>query len=264
MRTLTVDRIAAQLYTVRDHCKVPADIADTLHRIRAMGYRSVQASALGPVEPKELRRMLEGEGLVCCAAHEPPESVLTEPERIADKMQAMGCPHIAYSYPAGRDVSNADGVKSLCAALNKAGRVYAKSGIGFSYHNHAVEFQRVGKKTVLEWIYEKTDPKLLSSELDTYWVQAGGGDPVEWVKRLKGRLPLLHLKDYGVDAQSKPRMEEIGYGNLDWARMVPAALQSGCGWFIVEQDRDWEAEDPFRSLKMSFDYLKRTFAKPSA
>lgn len=263
MKTLTVERIAAQLYTVRDHCKAPADIADSLRKVRSMGYRSVQVSGLGPVDPMDLRHMLDGEGLTCCVCHEPPEEVLAEPERIADKMRTLGCLHIAYGFPKNRDITTPEGVKSLCAALNKAGKVYAKSGIAFSYHNHAIEFQKVGRKTVLAQIYERTDPALLASELDTYWVQAGGGDPLEWVKNLKGRLPLLHMKDYGVDATGKPRMEEIGCGNLDWARIVPAALQSGCCWFIVEQDSQWEGDDPFRSLKMSFDWLKRTFAKPS-
>jgi len=263
MRTLTVDRIAAQLYTLREHTKTPADIADTLHKVRAMGYRSVQTSGLGPIEPRDLRHILDEEGLVCCAAHEPAEAMLAEPEKIAEKMRTLGCLHVAYPHPANRDLSTPEGVKSLCTALNKAGKVYSKYGISFSYHNHSIEFQKVGKKTVLEQIYERTDPALLASELDTYWVQAGGGSPVDWVKGLKGRLPLLHLKDYGVDAQGKMRMEEIGYGNLDWERIIPAALQSGCCWFIIEQDRDWEGEDPFRSLKMSFDFLKKNFTKSS-
>jgi sugar phosphate isomerase/epimerase len=97
-------------------------------------------------------------------------------------------------------------------------------------------------------------------ELDTYWVQAGGGEPAEWLARLKGRASLLHLKDYGVDAKGVSMFEEIGQGNLDFGKIMSAAKRAGCRWYIVEQDSDWEDEDPFQSLRMSLAYLKREFA----
>ncbi|HTO23768.1 MAG TPA: sugar phosphate isomerase/epimerase, partial [Spirochaetia bacterium] len=67
------------------------------------------------------------------------------------------------------------------------------------------------------------------------------------------------LKDYGVDPKGKAMFEEIGYGNLDWERIFPAAKRAGCRWYVVEQDSDWENGDPFQSLKMSLSYLKRVF-----
>ena len=105
----------------------------------------------------------------------------------------------------------------------------------------------------------ETDPKAVAAELDTYWIQAGGGDPVEWLGRLKNRVPILHIKDYGVDAKGKAMFEEIGQGNLDWEKILPAAKRAGCRWYVVEQDSDWENGDPFQSLKMSLTYLKRLF-----
>ena len=40
-------RIAAQLYTVREHTKTIDNIARTCQRVRAMGYEAVEAAALG-------------------------------------------------------------------------------------------------------------------------------------------------------------------------------------------------------------------------
>jgi len=54
--------------------------------------------------------------------------------------------------------------------------------------------------------------------------------------------------------------EEIGQGNLDFQRIMSAAKRAGCRWYVVEQDSDWENEDPFQSLKTSLAYLKRAFA----
>ena len=57
-------------------------------------------------------------------------------------------------------------------------------------------------------------------------------------------------------------MMEIGSGNLDWPRLIPAAEKSGCQWFIVEQDTC--PGDPFDSLKSSFDHLTRHLVEGAA
>jgi sugar phosphate isomerase/epimerase len=93
----------------------------------------------------------------------------------------------------------------------------------------------------------------LQGEPDTYWIQYGGGDPVAWCEKLSGRLPLLHLKDFAIDAEDNIAMCEIGAGNLDWPRIVAAAERSGCRWYIVEQDTC--PGDPVDSLAQSYRYL---------
>jgi hypothetical protein len=57
--------LAAQMYTLRDFTKTPADIAATLGKVKKMGYGAVQLSALGPIDSKELAKILHNEGLVC-------------------------------------------------------------------------------------------------------------------------------------------------------------------------------------------------------
>ena len=88
----------------------------------------------------------------------------------------------------------------------------------------------------------------------------GGGDPVAWCEKLRGRLPFIHLKDYGFTAANQPVFAEIGAGNLDWPRLIAAAERAGCEWFIVEQDVC--PGDPFDSLRRSFEYLK-TLVSPT-
>ena len=62
-------KIGAQLYTLRDYTKTPNDIAQTLKKVREMGYEIVQVSALGPIDQKELKKILDGEGLYACSTH---------------------------------------------------------------------------------------------------------------------------------------------------------------------------------------------------
>ena len=208
---------------------------------------------MGPIAAEELRRILDGEGLECCATHEPSNDILDEPQQVVDRLAKLRCRYTAYPFPRDVDLADASTVNTWIARLDHAGSVLTAAGQTLCYHNHHQEFRQLGGRVILDLIYEGTKPANLQGEPDTYWVQFGGGDPVAWCEKLGGRLPLLHLKDYMVDAQNNVTMCEIGAGNLDWPRIVAAAEKSGCQWFIVEQDAC--PGDPVDSLTQSYRYL---------
>lgn len=83
---MTKSKIGAQLYTLRDYTKTPADIAQILKKVRKIGYEVVQISAIGPIDIKELRKILDGEGLYPCSTHTGYERLLKEIEN----MKKMG------------------------------------------------------------------------------------------------------------------------------------------------------------------------------
>ena len=243
------------MYTVRDYLKTPKDIAGSLRKIKNIGYGAVELVELSQITAAELKTMLDGIGLVACSAHVSSENLFGNIDEVIERLSILGAKSAAYPYPAGIDFSTIAGVKSLAKKLDKAGAALKEAGIVLTYHNHNIEFVKIKGQTVLSHIYELTDPLQLQGEIDTYWVQSGGGDSVAWIKSLKKRMPLLHMKDYGVDLDKTPQYEEIGSGNLDWAPIVKAAKASGCKWYIVEQDAYWEKNDPFKSLKTSFTYI---------
>jgi sugar phosphate isomerase/epimerase len=252
---MKIEHVAAQLYTVRDFIKTPPEIAASMKRVRKIGYQAVQVSGMGPIAEEELLRILDGEGLVCCVTHEPGERILQEPQRVVDRLRKLKCRHTAYPYAGGIKFDSTASVKEFSAKLNAAGKVLHDAGLVLSYHNHQIEFRRLEGRTILEMIFAETDPRYLKAEIDTYWVQYGGGSPLEWCRKMKKRLPLLHLKDYGVNANDQPTYAEIGNGNLGWKEIIAAAEENGCEWFIVEQDTC--PGDPFDSLKISYDYIRR-------
>lgn len=244
-------QIAAQLYTLREFLKTPAEIEASLKKVKAIGYPAVQVSGLGPIPEADLAKMLADIGLICCATHEGGEAILNNPQAVITRLQTLGCAHTAYPWPSVK-LDTLEDVKAFAAALNASGKALQEAGVTLSYHNHEIEFRRIEGRLILDLIYELTDPRYLKGEPDTYWVQYGGGDSEDWCRKLKGRMPLLHLKDYGIGPDG-PTFFEIGYGNLNWKPIIAAADEAGCEWFIVEQDRC--ARDPFESLKMSYEYL---------
>lgn len=253
---MNLDTLAVTLFTIRDHLRTAEDQAVSLKRLRDIGFRSVQVSAVGDTDYGELASMIADAGLSCCATHEKTAMILDEPARAAERLGILGCRYTALPHPGGIDLGSLDAVKAFAARLNEAGRVFRGAGYVLTYHNHSIEFRRVAGKPVLEIIYEETDPELVQAEIDTYWVQHGGGDPVRWCRALTGRLPLLHLKDYVIGADNTPAFAELGAGNLAWTSIIDAARGSGCEWFIVEQDAAWASGDPFESLRCSYEYAK--------
>ncbi|MCX7020307.1 MAG: sugar phosphate isomerase/epimerase [bacterium] len=251
---MNINQVAAQLYTLRNFLQTPADIADSMRKVRAIGYETVQISGMGPIDAGDLMTILDGEGLTVCATHEDSQKILQDPAWVAEKLHKMRCGHTAYPYPAGVTLNTLDDLKRFAAALNAAGKILRDAGVQLSYHNHHMEFRHVEGRTILEQIYEMTDPLNLQGEIDTYWVQFGGGCPTDWCRKLRRRLPLLHMKDYMINQDNKPAYAEIGQGNLDWPIIISEAEKSGCKWFIVEQDEC--PRDPFESLKMSFEHIR--------
>lgn len=252
--TMKINQVAAQLFTVREQCKTPADIASSLAKVRAIGYEAVQLSGLCPMPEEEIVRLCQTEGLTICATHEDSEQILNQPQTVVERLKKLGCKHTAYPYPAGVKFDTLAEVKAFAARLNAAGKVLHDAGCVLSYHNHQIEFRQVQGMTVLERLFLCTDPQYLQGEPDTYWIQVGGGDPVAWCKKLKGRLPLLHMKDMAINAENKSVFAEIGHGNLNWKKIIARAEKSGCEWFIVEQDSC--PGDPFESLRQSFEYIR--------
>jgi hypothetical protein len=139
-------------------------------------------------------------------------------------------------------------MKNRQLALAKAIR---ENGLYFMYHNHDQEFKRLQGKTVLRKMAEDFTPEELGFVLDTFWIQAGGANPVEYIREFAGRVPCIHLKDYAVGRKMAP----IGEGNINFEAVVAACEYAGAEYLLVEQD-DCNGEDPFDCMKRSYDYLK--------
>jgi sugar phosphate isomerase/epimerase len=250
---MKLEQVAAQLYTIRTYTRNSADFAESMSKLREIGFRAVQVSAIGPIPDDEVIRILDGEGLTCCAVHAAGTDIVNNTDKVINQLNTFRCKHVAYPHPGEIALTTPAEVKKFAADLEAAGRKLYDAGKQLSYHNHHIELRRVGPRTILDWLYRSTDPKYLTAEIDTYWIQHGGGDPVEWCKSLKGRLPMLHMKDYRVTAENKADYAEVGSGNLNWKRIIRAAEKSGCDWFIIEQDTT--PGDPFESLASSFKYV---------
>ncbi|MBM3264372.1 MAG: sugar phosphate isomerase/epimerase [candidate division Zixibacteria bacterium] len=239
-------RIGVTLYTLRDFVKTPPDIAVTLKRVREMGYRNIQLSALGPIDARELAAMIHDQGLHVCATHVGFDRLETALDTVLEEHRLWGCVNIAVgSMPASYRTS--DGYRRFAHDASVVAKNIHAAGMTFSYHNHHWELERADGGRGLDILIRESDPAL-GFEIDTYWIQYGGGDPAAWIRKVRGRCPIIHFKDMAV-ANRQPVMAEVGEGNLNWPAIVDACRTSEARWFVVEQDTC--AGDPFDSIAVS-------------
>ena len=242
-------RIGAQFYTVRDFCKTPEDLAQSLRRVADIGYTTVQISGTCAYDPAWLRDRLRENGLKCVITHIPADRIRNETIQVARDHDIFDCQYVGLGHYGFEPTE--ESYRAFLNGFMPAAAVLRANGKHFMYHNHNGEFQKIGGKTILAKLWEDTAPADLGFTLDTYWVQCGGGDPAWWLEKLTGRVDCIHLKDYAYGA----KMAVVGEGNINFDAVFKAAEASGTRYMLVEQD-DCNGEDPFECLRRSYEYLK--------
>ncbi len=179
-----------------------------------------------------------------------------------DDAKAKGIEYIVCPYIAPADRGGVDVIKKLADTLNSTGERVKAAGMKLCYHNHAFEFEPVpnSKERLLDVLMTRADKNLVGLELDIMWSQVGGVSPVEVIKKYKGRIPLMHLKNVVKLAPqynervAKEAFQTVNGGVIDIPAVLKAATASGVKHFFVEQDQT--PGNPLDSLKQSAAYLK--------
>jgi sugar phosphate isomerase/epimerase len=249
--------LAAQLYTIRQHTQTLPEFTESMRKIRAIGYRAVQVSGIGPIAHGDVLRVTQAEGLVICITHIPFDLLRSDLQAVIAQHTLWQCPNVAIGSMPVEFRTGEAGYRRFASEASAIGEALAQAGLTFSYHNHSFEFVRFGGRTGLEILFEESDPRFLQAELDTYWIQHGGADPAAWVRRVKGRMPVVHLKDMAIRSEGwniEQLMAEVGEGNLNWPAILDACREAGVRWYAVEQDIC--QRDPFESLAISYQNLR--------
>ncbi len=248
-------KLAAQLYTLRAQMQTPDAIDEGFERLAEDGWKAVQASGLGPIPPCDLKALADKYGLTICATHVSFDALRGDLESVIRDHVLLDCPYIGLGSMPDRFRGSAEGYKEFAGLIMPIAQVIRDAGHTFVYHNHNFEFTRFGAQTGMDILLEECG-SAVQFEPDTYWIQAGGGDVIHWLRKLNGRVEVVHFKDMVYDLAARgPIMAEIGEGNLNWPQILKVCREIGVRWHIVEQDVC--QRDPFDSLKMSLDNLAK-------
>lgn len=275
-------KIGVQMYTVKDKVE-ELGAYELMRKISELGYRAVEVSQI-PMTPEnvaELKRASEDFNIKIVAMsanlepmlpRAPGETLQSDFDKIINDCKTLNCNFLRIGMMPLHLIGNIDDIMGFVERAEAMAHRLAEYGIELYYHTHHIEFQKFDGVYLLDIIKHNTTK--LGFELDVHWIQRAGENPVEFVKQYKGRISLLHLKDYRVGlldlsdidfnkdlAKFQDRFvntiqfAEVGEGNLNIPAIIEAGLESGAQYFLVEQDEQY-GRDPFDCLQTSAENLR--------
>ena len=245
--------VGLQLYTLRDQAE--KDFLGTIRKVAEMGYKAVEFAGYYDTPAKELKALLEELGLDAPSTHVglnfgDREKLESDFAKQIEYAQELGLKYIVTPWAPLPENPTDEDINKLAATLEKAGKQVKAAGLEYGYHNHDFELKLVDGTPALDLLLERVSPEYLFAEFDLGWIHMGGGQPVEYITRYAGRVPLAHFKDFGKGRRDM----EVGKGVVDYKSVLKVAEQAGVKYFIVEQEEF--PSSSLESAKISLDFFR--------
>lgn len=267
--------VGLALYTVRNI--VLNRPAEVLKAVADLGYTEVEIMrsqvavltphlkrlAIKPVSMHFETPLITGNWQAWKDAEMPPIEDTYTFEKALEVAGEGGIPNVVFNYLPPKERGELDYYRSLSDKLNAAAEKCRAAGLRLWYHNHNFEFMPKTGGRPIDVLLERLDRKLISLEVDLFWVSMAGLDPVEFVRQQTGRVVAVHLKDrapnvsvprYDISSVPKDTYEEVGRGVLNFAEIFKAAARAGVKHYFIEQDH---TADPLGSISRSYAAVRK-------
>jgi len=266
---MTPPGIALQLWTVRERYDTEPD--EVLARVAEMGYPAVETvySRTGGRTHEAQREALDRHGLAAPSMHAFIDELEDDLDGVIGAARAQGAEYVVCAWVGPERRQTAADYQDLARSLAGIGERCRDAGLQLCYHHHDFELAEAGGRRGMEWIWEGVDAELLKAEVDVYWVDVAGLDPVAYLQALGERCVLLHCKDRarpgtpplaGAGEGLASENAEVGAGVLDFPALLAAAPHAR--WLVTEQD--FSAGDPLDSAEVSLRAVQRLLAPEAA
>ncbi len=255
-------KLGLQIYSVRNYMTDAEGVRKTFERLAKIGYSEVQTAGAFPCSVEEYAAAAHDNGFEIVGTHYGfPQDV----NNIADYVklhQTLGTTNAGVG-GGGGEVKEKDKLYAFIDRANTLAENLKPYGMKFTYHHHAYEFSKLGDQRIIDILIDGLNPETTSFVLDTHWLQKGGVNIIEWLKKLEGRCDILHLKDYAVaPGENNGYITECGSGNINFEEVIKVADAVGVKHLCVEQDT-WPLgfDSVDYCMKKSYDHLMGIISK---
>lgn len=272
--------VGIQLYGVRN--AMQKDFEGTLKAIRDMGYEYVEFAGYYDKSAEEIKAILDKLGLKCVSAHQVLDFFADDAQAGVDFLKTFGVKYVVIPWYDKEALAGTASWGDTVKLFDDTAKLLAENGMVLGYHNHDFEFKKFEGKYLHDYIFEALPYGMIVPELDTCWAHYAGLDPAEKIREFKGRVDVVHLKDFNckklaggpayalIDSNGNPidapthednafRFAPLGCGRQDFAAILAACEESGTELVIVEQDEVYDGMTELEAARISREYLKNTF-----
>jgi sugar phosphate isomerase/epimerase len=249
--------LGVQTYTFRR--SIGDDPAKVLDTIKMLGFTEVEGGG-GRIAPEDFKKLCDERGISIPSTGADYGQLVRAPDSVVMRAKALGAKYVMCAWIPHEDgVLTFENAKKAVDDFNKAGKFLKDNGLIFCYHAHGYEFQPYEDGTLLDYIFKNTNPEYVSFEMDIFWIQFGGGDPVALLKKYGDRWKLMHLKDMrkGIKKDltggtSTENDVAFGTGQVDIPAILKEAKKVGIEHYFIED----ESSNITQQLPVSIAYLR--------
>jgi sugar phosphate isomerase/epimerase len=229
-----------QLYSLRNQFN--RDVEKSLKIISDWGISTIEAGDSYGMDEEKFRTLLKKYDLNPISIGASYEELRDNPGEVAKKAKRYGARFVMCAWiPHIGNLFTIEKAKSSVDVFNKAGAILKKEGLTLAYHAHGYEFRSYQNGTIFDYIARKA--KNFSFEMDVFWVQHGGEDPLKLLEKYPDFVVMLHLKDMrkgvvgnfsgGEDVETNV---VLGSGQIDIAGVVKRASELGVRYMFIEDE----------------------------
>lgn len=224
--------IGVQLYSVRDECK--KDFAKTVEKVAKIGYQAVEFAGYYNTKAKDLKKLLDNNGLKCCGAHVGIDTLLGDNlEKSIEFHKTIGNKYLIVPGLHKKYQESAKAWMETARIFNGIAEKLKPHGMFTGYHNHTVEFKPMEGKAPWDIFFGATCKEVVM-QLDIGNCMNGGADPLTYLKKYPGRARTIHAKPFS----KRGFKDVIGKDEAPWAEIVKLCRTvGGTEWMIVEQEQ---------------------------
>ena len=246
-------KLGVQLFTLRDKCKDAEGFEETLKFLDSIGCHVVQISGIGDIDPQVVADLIKKYNMEVCVTHKSYDRMKNDLDALIYEHDLINCKNMGIGAMPGNVHESAEGVTGFIVKCNEIAEKMKAKGKQLCYHNHALEFEVYdGLRTFERLIDEVPELHFIP---DTYWMQVGGVNPAEYMKKLKDRVEVCHFKDMRI-VNNQQRFAEVGTGNIDFDSCYQTCKEIGVKYIVIEQDLCYDT-DVFESVRIGFEGLKK-------
>lgn len=237
--------VGLELYSVRDQCK--SDLPGTLAAVSKIGYKGVEFAGYHGRNAKELRKLLDDNGIVACGTHTPYATVLDD--QLKETIEFNHVIGNKFLIVPSMTAKSKQEWLDKAKLFNEISDKVKGDGMAVGYHAHAHDFQKFDGETAWDIFFGHTKPAVIM-QLDTSNCRDGGADPVAVLNKYPGRVRTIHIKANGGGPEAV-----IGEDKIDWKAVFTFCETKGkTDWYVVEHET---SKDPLDAVKRSFEALKK-------
>jgi sugar phosphate isomerase/epimerase len=242
--------VGLQLWTVRAECA--KDFPGTIAKVAKMGYKGVEFAGFYERSAKDVRKMLDDNGLLCFGSHTAID--LLSNEKLAATMEynrTIGNKFVIVPWLDRKELKTKADWLAKAKTFNELADKTRSEGVHIGYHAHQGDFLPIDGEAPWDILFGNTS-KEVCMQLDTGNCMQGGGDPVAILKKYPGRSLTIHLKEYS--ATNKKAL--ISEGDVKWKEVFEVCeTTASTQYYILEEESG--AYPPLESAESSLKNFKK-------